>query len=76
MLFRDARSGVFDMEKQFAALRAVALRNGAFVGELQRIVDEVGDDLNQPISSTGLSLTLRLSERTVSSHMRLTSTRP
>mgnify|MGYP002534688017 CR=1 FL=1 len=49
MLFGDARSGVFDMEKQLAALRTVPQRNGAFVSELHRIVDEVGDDLNQPV---------------------------
>ena len=52
------------MEKQLAALRTVPQRNGAFVSELHRIVDEVGDDLQQPVLvSDDAALRLMVAEK-------------
>ena len=49
MLFGDAFSRILDVEQQVPGLPAVAQRDGALLGEFHRIVDKIGDDLQQPV---------------------------
>jgi len=64
MLFGDAFSRILDVEQQVPGLPAVAQRDGALLGEFHRIVDEVGDDLQQPVLvSDDAALRLMVAEK-------------
>ena len=64
MLFGDAFSRILDVEQQVPDLPAVAQRDGALLGEFHRIVDKIGDDLQQPVLvSDDAALRLMVAEK-------------